>query len=80
MKKLKEFLLSDKGMRLVNIVFLLSFLVPDAFFSMAAAMLWLLFLYYSGRRSESKAVKAVYGVFGAIAVLLIVLSLISIFN
>lgn len=79
MKKIKEYLLSENGRRLVNIVFLFAFVVPNPFISLFAGLLWLLFLYYSMKRIDSFAVKAVYSVFGILALFMIVLSIISIF-
>ncbi len=79
MERIKGYLLSEKCMRLVNIVFLLAFVVSNPFVSFFAGLLWLLFLYYSLKRIESFAVKAVYSVFGLMALLMIILSIISIF-
>lgn len=78
MKKLKEFLLSEDGMKSVNILFLLSFVFQNEYITLVASLLWLLFLYYSTSHTESKTVKTVYTVFCAAALMFIVFSLMSI--
>ncbi len=78
MKKLKEFLLSENGMKSVNILFLLSFVFQNEYITLVASLLWLLFLYYSTSHTESKTVKIVYTIFCAAALMFIVFSLMSI--
>ena len=80
MERIKGYLLSEKGMRLVNIVFLLAFVVSNPFVSFFAGLLWLLFLYYSIRRTDSIIVKALYALAAVIALFIIALSVISLFQ
>ena len=80
MERIKGYLLFENGMRLVNIVFLLAFVVSDPIVSFFFGLLWLLFLYYSIRRTDSIIVKALYALAAVIALFIIALSVISLFQ
>ena len=80
MERIKGYLLFENGMRLVNIVFLLAFVVSDPIVSFFAGLLWFLFLYYSIRRTDSIIVKALYALAAVIALFIIALSVISLFQ
>lgn len=75
MKKLKAFLFSPRGMDLVNLFFLLSLLLQNSLFSYLSLVLWILYLSWCIRVSESKGQKLVFKMFLALAAFLLISSL-----
>ena len=74
MKKIKNLLFSEKGMRVVNVLFFLS-----AFFYRSGllfiAVAWIIYLLFCVKQTEAKGSKAVYSVFIGIAVIMICVNL-----
>ena len=68
--KIKAYFASDKGMRAVNLLFLLSMLIPGAGISFLACGAWILYLRYCLRRTGPGPVRAVYWLFIGFAVFL----------
>ena len=62
MKCLKELLLSEKGIVLVNIILALGYLFQNVFVLFAAYALWLVFLVLNAKKSDSKMIKIVYAI------------------
>ena len=57
-EKIKTFLTSEKTMRAVNLLFLLSMLIPGLGIIYLAYLLWIVYLVYFIRRTTSKTIKA----------------------
>lgn len=56
-EKIKTFLTSEKTMRAVNLLFLLSMLIPGAGIIYLAYLLWIAYLVYFIRRTSSRVIK-----------------------
>ena len=56
-EKIKTFLTSEKTMRAVNLLFLLSMLIPGAGIIYLAYLLWIAYLVYFIRRTPSRVIK-----------------------
>lgn len=63
LKKVWDTLFSYKGMRAVNILFILALLLPDRGLIFAAHLLWIAYLTVGLKVSPSRAVRAVYLLF-----------------
>lgn len=63
MKELKEKLYSEKGMRMVNLLFLLAVLIPNSGIVFAAYAVWIVYLAVGIKNTDSRAVKVTYTVF-----------------
>ena len=66
MKRLKDLLLSEKGIVVVNIIMALGFLFQNVFVLFAAYALWLVFLVLNARKSDSKMIKIVYAIIAVV--------------
>ena len=73
--KLKSVFNSGKAMSVVNLLFLLSLLIPNRGIIFIAWTAWIGYLVYSIRNTSSIVVKAANGVFIALAVLMIAVNL-----
>ena len=73
--KLKSVFNSGKAMSVVNLLFLLSLLIPNRGIIFIACTAWIGYLVYSIRNTSSIVVKAANGVFIALAVLMIAVNL-----
>ena len=73
--KLKSVFNSGKAMSVVNLLFLLSLLIPNRGIIVIACTAWIGYLVYSIRNTSSIVVKAANGVFIALAVLMIAVNL-----
>lgn len=56
-EKIKTFLTSEKTMRAVNLLFLLSMLIPGVGIIYLAYLLWIAYLVYFIRRMPSRVIK-----------------------
>lgn len=56
-EKIKTFLTSEKTMQAVNLLFLLSMLIPGAGIIYLAYLLWIAYLVYFIRRTSSRVIK-----------------------
>lgn len=74
-KRLKRTLFSQNGMMVVNALFLLALFIRGRMLSFLAYSVWLAFLIYSFRKSESRGSKVIYACFGALAALNLVINL-----
>ena len=70
MQKVKEVFFSEKGMRIVNALFLLSFALPRSGLIFFANLIWAVYLLFCVKHAESKGSKTVYLVFLGIAVIM----------
>lgn len=48
---------SDKGMKIINLVFLFSFLIRNGIFTVIAYLLWLIYLLFGISLNKSRAIK-----------------------
>lgn len=77
MKRLKSILLSDKGMKLVNLLFFLALLLRNSPVVFIAYLLWIVYLVFCIRNTPSKGVKTAYKILIAFAAVMILLNLYS---
>ena len=59
MRKIKEALFSEKGMKAVNALFLLAALLRSSGIIFAAYIMWIVYLSVGIKRTSSKAVKVI---------------------
>ena len=69
----KEF--SEKGMRMVNVLFFLSAFFYRSGLLFIAYVVWIIYLLFCVKQTESKGSKVVYSVFIGIAVIMICVNL-----
>lgn len=75
MKRLKEYLFSENGMRIVNGLFFLSLLFYRSGLLFIAYIAWICYLAFCIKHSEAKGTRIVYSVFIGLAVVMILLNL-----
>ena len=75
MKKIKNLLFSEKGMRMVNVLFFLSAFFHRSGLLFIAYVVWIIYLLFCVKQTESKGSKVVYSVFIGIAVIMICVNL-----
>ena len=80
MEKVKKFLSSQKGMRLVNVLFILATLSRNNILIILACLFWIIYLRYCIINTASKATKMVYRGFSVFACALILLNLWALLN
>jgi D-alanyl-lipoteichoic acid acyltransferase DltB (MBOAT superfamily) len=69
--KLKTLLTSDEGMKVVNLLFLLSLLIQNRGIIFIAYIVWIAYLVYCIKRTSSKSVKIINGIFVVFAAVMI---------
>lgn len=75
MDKIKSVFNSEKGMTVVNLLFLLSLLIRNSGIIFIACTAWIVYLVYSIRNTSSIAVKIANGIFIALAIFMIAVNL-----
>ena len=75
MKKIKNLLFSEKGMRMVNVLFFLSAFFYRSGLLFIAYVAWIIYLLFCVKQTEAKGSKAVYSAFIGIAVIMICVNL-----
>jgi D-alanyl-lipoteichoic acid acyltransferase DltB (MBOAT superfamily) len=73
--KLKTLLTSDEGMKVVNLLFLLSLLIQNRGIIFIAYIVWIAYLVYCIKRTSSKSVKSIYGILIVFAAVMIAFNL-----
>ena len=74
MKKIKEILSSEKGMNVVNVLFLLSVLIPNRGFIFTAYLVWIAYLIFGIKHAQSKAVQIINSVFLVFAAIMVIVN------
>lgn len=72
MKKIKDILLSEKGMGIVNILLFLSAVIRNSGISFIACLVWIAYLALGIKNTQSKAVKIINSVFIVFATAMII--------
>lgn len=80
MTKIREVLLSDTGMKIVNVLFLVALLARNTGFIVVAYSAWILYLMVGIRYAESKATKTIHAVCIAFAACMIAANLFFLLN
>ena len=75
MQKIKALLFSEKGMKLVNILFFLSVVFYRSGLVFIAHLAWVVYLSFCIKQAKSKGIKIIYSVFMGIAIILICINL-----
>ena len=75
MKKMKDILCSENGMKIVNALFLLSMIFYKSGLLFIAYIVWIAYLVFCVKHTDSKGSKIVYSVFIGIAAIMICLNL-----
>ena len=75
MKKLKEALFSEDGMRIVNGLFILSLVFARSGLIFIAHLIWIIYLVFCMKNSDSKASRIIYGALIGFASVLIAVNL-----
>jgi hypothetical protein len=73
--KLKALLTSDEGMKMVNLLFLLSALSRNRGIIFIAYIIWIVYLVYCIKRTSSKSGRIIYGILIAFAAVMIAFNL-----
>jgi hypothetical protein len=73
--KLKTLLTSDEGMKVVNLLFLLSALLRNRGIIFISYIVWIAYLVYCIKRTSSKSVKSIYGILIVFAAVMIAFNL-----
>lgn len=76
LRKVKDTLYSENGMRIVNVLFFLTWLSRSWLMFLSYAV-WIVYLVFGIKHTESKTVKIVLSVFVALAAVMICLGLYS---
>lgn len=71
MEKFKQLLFSENGIKIVNMLFFLAFLV-------VAYLVWILFLAFCIKKAASRTSRIIYGYFIAFAVVMVVLNVVPV--
>lgn len=71
MKKAKEIICSENGMRTVNTLFLLSMVFNRSSLMFITYIIWVAYLVFCVKQTESRVGKVIYSIFIGIAVILI---------
>ena len=71
MEKFKQLLFSENGIKIVNMLFFLAFLV-------VAYLVWILFLAFCIKKAASRTSRIIYGCFIAFAVVMVVLNVVPV--
>ena len=74
MQKVKEILYSDRGMIIVNTLFLISLLVRNSGIIFIAYFVWIAYLAFGIKNTSSKAVKTINSAFIIFAVIMIIIN------
>jgi len=74
MRKIKEALFSEKGMKAVNALFLLAALLRNSGIIFAAYIMWIVYLSVGIKRTSSKAVKVINSIFILFAALMVLVN------
>lgn len=75
MQKIKELIFSERGMNIVNALFILSVLFHGSGLMFIAYIVWIFYLAFCIKHTTSKGSKIVYSVFVGIAAIMICLNL-----
>ncbi len=75
MKKIKNYLCSEKGMRFINVLFALSLLIRRSGIGLIAYLCWGVYLLYCIRCTEQKTMKIMYSILLAFAAAVIRLNI-----
>ena len=67
MKKINNYLCSEKGMRFINVLFALSLLIRRSGIGLIAYLCWGVYLLYCIRCTEQKTMKIMYSILLAFA-------------
>lgn len=71
MKQIKEILFSEKCMKLVNLLFILSLLIRNSGIIFAAYLVWIVYLAFGIKNTQFKAVKVTNSIFMIFAIIMI---------
>ena len=74
MDKLKKIIFSENGMKLVNLMFLLSMLVRNVGFIFVAYIFWIICLVFCIKRTPAQSGKMIYKGFIGFALIMILLN------
>ena len=75
MRKIKELIFSENGMKAVNTLFFLAMFFYSSGLLFVAYIVWICYLVFCIRNTESRGSKVVYSVFVGLAVVMIGVSL-----
>ncbi|MDD3367622.1 MAG: hypothetical protein PHP50_01870 [Lachnospiraceae bacterium] len=71
-EKIKEIFFSDKGMKIVNILFILSLFVQNSGLIFIAYLIWIVYLVFGMKHTQSKIIKIsnfIFIIFAAIMIM-----------
>lgn len=74
MEELKKQLFSENGMKIINALFFISFLIPNTYLLIGTFVLWIAFLVYSFKNTKSMVLKIIYGILGIVAAVYVLLN------
>lgn len=74
MKKIREILISENGMKIVNLLFFLSAVIRNRGIIFAAYIIWIIYLVYCIKHVKTKPERIVYTVFLIYAVIMILIN------
>lgn len=74
LERLKTQLFSEDGMKVVNVLFILLYLVRNPLFTICAYTVWFVYLVYSVRNTKSKGMKIFYSVLSVFAMISVLLN------
>lgn len=75
MKKIKDLLFSERGMKTVNVLFFLSAIFYKSGLLFIAYFAWIIYLLFCVKQTEAKGSKVIYSVFIGVAVIMICVNL-----
>ncbi len=80
MNKAKEILLSDRGMTIINSLFILSLLIRNRGVVFVFYLVWIAYLAFGMKESQSKAVKIINSIFIIFATIMIIVNVCLLMN
>lgn len=80
MRKIKEIIFSENGMKAVNTLFFLSMLFYRSGLLFVAYIVWICYLVYCIKNTESRGNKVIYSLFAGLAVVMIGVNLYGLIN
>ena len=80
MARIKQIRGSENGMKIVNTLFLLSALIRNRGIIFIACIVWIIYLLYCIKHTQSKAARWIYIIFAVYAAILLLLNILTCFG
>ena len=79
-ERIKNELFSEKGMKIVNLLFILAVFIHNKVFIICSFIAWLIYLVFSINNTSSKIMKIIYRLLSGYAIIIIVINIWQLLN